>query len=463
MFLDFYNLREQPFGVTPDPQFLYLGQTHREALASLLYGIETGRGFLALIAQPGMGKTTLLFHLMERLRETATTAFLFQTQCNSREFLRYLLTDLGLDADGQDLVDMHQRLNEALIRLARAGRRVVLIIDEAQNLESSVLETVRLLSDFETANSKLVQIILAGQPQLAAKLARPSLAQLQQRIAILSRLEPFNPSETERYIAHRLQTAGHQGQGIFRREALAMIAARSRGVPRNINHICFNSLSLGFALRKRRIGPEIIAEAVADLDMASVLRQADEPTTVASPGSLAAPVRSQPQLAGVPERHGAFHVVAMAALLAGAAYLWSPIIRVGIWTGLTQPTHTTATIAASSVQSGQPAFAAVAARPDGSEKGRKIRSDPNPSKSSRVAAGATIIQVARQQTLGEISRDRLGRFDRKTLKEIRELNPQLTDPNHILVGQRLLLPSRVPDSTGSRSSNEEPTVLERQR
>src|SRR5207302_8759606 len=157
MFLKFFGLRKPPFGVTPDPSFLYLGPAHREALASLSYGIKTGRGFLALIAKPGMGKTTLLFHLLERLRSSARTVFLFQTQCSSRELFRYLLTDLGLDTSDEDLPRMQIQLNEVLLRETHAGKRVVLIIDEAQNLEDSVLETVRLLSDFETPRAKLLQ------------------------------------------------------------------------------------------------------------------------------------------------------------------------------------------------------------------------------------------------------------------------------------------------------------------
>jgi general secretion pathway protein A len=267
MFLDYYHLREQPFGVTPDPRFLYLSQTHREALASLYYGVESGRGFLALIAEPGMGKTTLLFQLMERVRKSACFAFLFQTQCDSREFLRYLLADMGIDSHGHDLVEMHEQLNAALMRLKRAGMRFVLIIDEAQNLDDSVLETVRLLSDFETPSSKLMQIILSGQPQLAAKLARPSLAQLRQRIAILSRLEPFSPAETRQYIDHRLQVAGYDGGPLFTSEATAIIAAQGRGIPRNINNLCFNALSLGYALGRKKVDGEMVLEAVRDLDV----------------------------------------------------------------------------------------------------------------------------------------------------------------------------------------------------
>jgi len=189
MVLDFYQLREQPFGVTPDPRYLYLGPGHREALASLFYGIETNRGFLSLVAEPGMGKTTLLFQLLQQWRDRVHSAFLFQTQCDSREFIRHLMNDLGLKSDGEDFVRMHSELNEFLFRETLAGRSVVIFIDEAQNLTDNVLETVRLLSDFESAEKKLLQIVLAGQPELAKRLSRPGLVQLRQRIAIQARLD----------------------------------------------------------------------------------------------------------------------------------------------------------------------------------------------------------------------------------------------------------------------------------
>ena len=172
MFLDFYGLREQPFGVTPDPAYLYPSRTHCEALDSLTEAILGDRGFLALIAEPGMGKTTLLHQVLEGLRDNARSVFLFQTQCNSREFFEYLMNELGVDPAGMGIVAMHKRLNEILFAEMLAGRRFVLIIDEAQNLDESVLETVRLLSNFETPHAKLMQIVLAGQPQLSEKLEK---------------------------------------------------------------------------------------------------------------------------------------------------------------------------------------------------------------------------------------------------------------------------------------------------
>jgi general secretion pathway protein A len=267
MFLDHFGLREQPFGVTPDPHFLYFSRSHLEALASLVYGIETQRGFMTLIAKPGMGKTTLLFHLLDHFRGSARTAFLFQAHSDSREFLRSLFADLGVNDQDDDLGRMQRKLNEVLIREVRAGKRVVVVIDEAQTLEDSVLEAVRMLSNFEIPGTKLMQILLAGQPQLADKLASRNLDQLRQRISILSRLTQFSASETANYVSHRLQVAGYQGPTLFTADALAIIHSRSEGIPRNINNLCFHALTLGFANGQKTIGTSILNEVLEDLDM----------------------------------------------------------------------------------------------------------------------------------------------------------------------------------------------------
>src|SRR5713226_700851 len=267
MFLEFFGLREQPFGVSPDPRYLYLGPAHREALASLYYGIEANRGFLSMVARPGMGKTTLLFHLLAKFAHTARTAFIFQTQCNSREFMRFLLAEIGIENDVQDFVRMHEQFNRYLVQEARAGRRFIVVIDEAQNLDASVLETVRLLSDFETPQAKLLQIILVGQPTLADKLASPALTQLRQRITSVSGLSALRPEETERFIQHRLQVAGYKGASLFAPDALALIAQVSEGIPRQINNYCFHALSIACAMRKKTVDAAMVREAANDLDI----------------------------------------------------------------------------------------------------------------------------------------------------------------------------------------------------
>ena len=265
MYLPFYGLREEPFGSTPDPRFLFASAAHREALASLHYSIETGRGFFALIAPPGMGKTTLLYQTLEKYHADAGTAFLFNTQCNAHEFLRFLLSEVGIEGETDDVGRMHCRFNEYLVDNARRGRRFILIVDEAQNLSSEVLETVRLLSNLETSRAKLMQIVLAGQPELYATLKRPELAQLLQRVSRISGLKALTAEETRDYIAHRLAVAGRSGGAMFSDEAVAMVAEYSHGVPRLINSICFNALSLGYASEKTQIDVDLVMEAIAHL------------------------------------------------------------------------------------------------------------------------------------------------------------------------------------------------------
>jgi len=285
MFLDFFGLREQPFGVTPDPNYLYLSRTHGEALRALQDGIKADRGFMALIAEPGMGKTTILYRLLDELRDSARSVFLFQTQCDSREFFRYILSELGTKTARMGLVSMHNKLNEILFNEMLAGRRFVLVVDEAQDLEEPVLETIRLLSDYETPHAKLLGIILSGQPLLAEKLARPSLSQLKQRIAVVRRLEPLNAGETACYVEHRLKVAGFTGSQLFDPEALSLIAEQSHGIPREINHLCFNALSLAKTRGCPTINGEIVRESLAIATFDSVLQQmhvAPVPTPLAA-------------------------------------------------------------------------------------------------------------------------------------------------------------------------------------
>jgi N-acetylmuramoyl-L-alanine amidase/type II secretory pathway predicted ATPase ExeA len=292
MFLDFYHLREQPFGVTPDPAYLYPSRTHCEALDSLTEGILGGRGFLALIAEPGMGKTTLLYQLLEGLRDTARAAFLFQTQCNSREFFQYLLSELEVDSTGMGLVAMHNKLNEMLFAEMLAGKRFVLIVDEAQNLDDSVLETIRLLSNFETSNTKLLQIVLAGQPQLEEKLGQRRLAQLLQRITVVKHLEALSPEETASYIRHRLKVAGHCGEALFEPEALALVAERSQGVPRSINKICFHALMEAHAEGRCAVSPDIVEKADRKSNVVAVARPTPMPMPTLMPVPSPAPSRT---------------------------------------------------------------------------------------------------------------------------------------------------------------------------
>ncbi len=293
MFLNFYNLREQPFGTTPNPRFLYPSVVHREALASLVYGIKSNLGFAALIAEPGMGKTTLLFHVLARLKDSARTAFLFETQCNSQSLLRYLLTELRVPVTDPDPVVLHEKFKQVLYEESRIGRRVIVIIDEAQNLDAKVLESVRLLSDFETPEAKLLHIILVGQPELAKQLGRPEMSQLLQRIPMMNFLRPLQPEEVTQYVDHRLRVAGYSGPQLFTTSALERIAELSSGVPRKINRICFNALSLGCVLATKQIHRSLIDEVGADLDLGLLLKNVKASHPVSSGAAVSIPDAAQ--------------------------------------------------------------------------------------------------------------------------------------------------------------------------
>ena len=437
MFLEHYGLIEEPFGVTPDPRFLYLGSKHREALASLLYGTEANRGFLALIAKPGMGKTSLLCQYLEHLRNKARTAFVFQTDCDSRELVRHILIDLGLDVSGKDLPAMHEMLNQLLTEEMRAGRRFVLVIDEAQNLEEKVLESVRLLSNFETPWMKLMHIVIAGQPQLAERLAKPSMAQLRQRISLVIRIEPFTPEETNAYIDHRLCVAGYQGPSLFTVGARLLIAEHSEGIPRNINNICFNAMSLACALKRKTIDRDIILEALADLELGSLNRE-----TVVISKSEEEPKRSVSQTPRKVERESLFRG-RLPRLAVVSAFLFA-LISWSVIHPNRGETQTTASPAALPV----PAHSTLSATGPKAVAAYKHRihalSHQVGTQSATQAENATgafrSIIVVPGQTLYRISVENFGKYNDEIIRKIHDLNPWLIDPDHVKPGQEIRIP-----------------------
>jgi len=434
MFLDFYRLREQPFGVTPDPRYLYLGPGHREALASLFYGIETGRGFQSLIAEPGMGKTTLLNQLLLRWQHTARTAFVFQTQCDSRDLVRHLLQDLGLECEGLDVVRQQVVLNELLVQEAKAGKHVVLIIDEAQNLTDNVLETVRLLSDFEAPDKKLLQIILAGQPELARRLSRPCLAQLRQRIAIQARLDALPADQVSRYINHRLTVAGYYGHPLFSPEALALVVKQSRGIPRLIDHLCFNALSIGCATGRRVIDSHTVKEAAVDLGLEPRAKPANHPpptSTRPAAQTLSFPQSVSSRARGGLARRRLIHASVLLGIAGGVA------IHLGGLGGVGTSRLSFGTQASTALT------VPTAAHPSGPVRGTSNPVATQQStlfRSSETDSGAPTYVVQRNDTLGRLCLWIFGRYDRSVLAKLRTLNPWLTNPDHLETGQLIRLP-----------------------
>jgi type II secretory pathway predicted ATPase ExeA len=467
MVLEFYNLREQPFGVTPDPRYLYLSPTHREATASLEYGISSGRGFLGLIAPAGMGKTTILFHLLQRLAENARTVFIFQTHVSPRDFLGSVMTDLGLHDCGGDLLAMQSKLNEMLLDEAKSGRRVVIVIDEAQNLEDPVLEHLRMLSNFETTSEKLIQIVLAGQTQLAEKLASPSLVQLRQRISMIARLAPFDKEDTERYINHRLEVAGYNCKvPMFTRQAFRLIAEASGGIPRNINNICFNALSLGSVNQQRTIPTQTMREVIEDLDLATV-KKLPSPA-VAMPVNQALSLSSQlPSKAKTAIRSWGARF-AVAGLILAAAVVEIALLE---WSNRNHfrtqqnPISKTESVNVPAEPATSPANATRASEPFNTVPTPMISgatqvelpvaaSQLVPVRSPDELISIRSVRVGQDQTLYYIAMKNLGAFNKESVKAIQELNPWMTNPDHIRAGQTIRIPETVKKQGQTKTDTE---------
>ncbi|MDH3684825.1 MAG: AAA family ATPase [Myxococcales bacterium] len=261
MYHEFYALREKPFSLSPDPRFLFLSDSHREALAHLLYGIEQGEGFIVLTGEVGTGKTTLSRTLLQRIEPGTEIAFIFNPQLSASELLQSICAELGLPAADRTRREMMDALNRFLLAKKAEGRRVILLIDEAQNLPPDTLEQVRLLSNLETDTEKLLQIILIGQPELDAILESPSLRQLNQRISVRWRLSTLTALETRDYVKHRLRIAAGAPREIFTDLALREVHRRSAGVPRLVNLLCDRALLAGFGAGARSIGLSLVSQS----------------------------------------------------------------------------------------------------------------------------------------------------------------------------------------------------------
>ena len=253
MYTSFYGLREKPFALSPNPRFLFLGESHREALAHLLYGIEQGEGFIAITGEVGTGKTTLCRTLLERLGSDTEVAFLFNPSRSGTELLQTISLELGLPAGGLTRRELGDQLNRYLLTRKKQGRRVLLIVDESQNLSSSTLEQIRLLSNLETNTEKLLQIVLTGQPELREMLARPELAPLRQRVALEHHVEPLREDEVGDYLHHRIEVAGGRYAEIFEPGADSVFFSFSAGCPRLINLLADRALLSAFARQERPV------------------------------------------------------------------------------------------------------------------------------------------------------------------------------------------------------------------
>ncbi len=263
MYEAFYGLKEKPFSILPDPDFLYFGRLHSYAYAMMEYGIKNKAGFIVISGEIGCGKTTLIRFLLNNLSPSLTVGLVYNTHREIANLLEWAMLALGLPYEGKSQVALFDIFQRFLIEQYRLGKSVLLIVDEAQNLSPDALEALRMLSNINADKHQLLQIMLVGQPQLKKLLTHPDLLQFSQRVEVDFHIKPFSTSDVQNYIQHRLETAGRTTP-LFTPEAYAKIAEASQGVPRRINILCNTALVYGYSAESERIDVKLIEEVLKD-------------------------------------------------------------------------------------------------------------------------------------------------------------------------------------------------------
>jgi general secretion pathway protein A len=267
MYLKYYGLRKQPFHITPDPDFLYLSPSHKEAMSAIIYGIAQKKGFVAIIGAVGVGKTTILRSYLETAeKKHLKLIYVFNPQLTFKELIKTIFQELGLETGHNGVLEMVNKLNEVLIEEYRQGNTVVLIIDEVQNMPVDTLESLRMLSNLETSKDKLIQIVLVGQPEFKATLDLDRLRQLKQRIVIRSTIQALTRTESLEYLRFRLRLAGSNPESVLSVSAMKTIINKAEGIPRMLNVLSDNALITGFGYQQKPVTAKIVREIIRDLD-----------------------------------------------------------------------------------------------------------------------------------------------------------------------------------------------------
>jgi len=461
MYLKYYCLSRTPFGITPDPAFLYLSPSHKEALGSLLYGIEKRKGFICLTGEVGCGKTTVLKALLERSDpERVKVVYLYNPELSFEDLLRAVFEELGLEPAGDDTAAAVRRLHLHLIELYEQGKHVVLVVDEAQRAPVETLERLRILSNLETARDKLLQIVLCGQPELDGVLAAPELRQLRQRIAVRATIRLLTPAESLAYINHRLKRVAYGKSPVFEPAALKAVVRHARGNPRRINIICDNALVAAYADQKKPVPAKVVRDVVAGLEPANrrwrLLRWASAACVLGLlgvAGAVAAKSQTtQPQPTTSLAEHGSRRAAEATSAAVVQAKPEPPPPQPEISVPDVEPAESALPLpadpAADAPVSAETEFLSPAPAVDPAPPAEQLHSTP-PAPPREVETQKTYT-VKAGDTLTDVLIRAYGRSDSQLLRQTLENNPHLSDPNTIKIGDRIRL-SDLPaqDAAGS--------------
>lgn len=419
MYTGLYNFSEKPFNLTPDPKFLYLTAQHREALASMIYGITERRGFISITGEVGTGKTTLVYALLNNLDHKIKTVFIYHTNTTFEQLLKTILLELDIPFENEDKISLLYKLNEFLIHKLTRSETLAVIIDEAQNLSKEVMEEIRMLSNLETSKSKLLQIVFVGQPELEAKINDRDLRQLKQRIGIRRQIKPLTMSECKKYIDHRLNLVGSRSSHIFTSDALYLICKQSRGIPRAINILCENAFLIGYSLSKKKITTAIVREVIHD--MSGSLPQPDPDT-------------EPPPLPFIRRRSLGLTLFLICCI---------GLVTLGMWhiRGFSE-TRPTPLPVDTAVVATAPDHRLIGKRPAEPDKAREAR----PALDSKRTAGnhtliGHIVTVNDGDSIFRLAQEHYGASNESLADVILKANPQITNVNRIRTGQRIVIPS----------------------
>jgi general secretion pathway protein A len=410
MYLKYYGLKKQPFHITPDPEFLYLSPSHREALAAIIYGIEQRKGFIAIIGAVGVGKTTILRSYLETSeKKHLKIIYIFNTRLTFEELLKTIYQELGLHIESNDVLNMINKLYEVLIEEYKQSNTVVLIIDEAQNMPVDTLENLRMLSNLETSKDKLIQIVLVGQQEFEATLNLNRLRQLRQRLAIRSIILPLTRNESMEYVRFRLQKAGSNVTSVFTTEALKKITKKAKGIPRVLNILCDNALITGFGYRQKPVSKKIAQEIIRDFD-------------------------------GLEQRSFRRWWLSAASVMALL------ILGITAWFVLYKETYTGKVAVTVPREEKESDNAVRETKPTEKPVAQDNQMELAPAKIEVLSVigksgpGVTTKTVAPGDTLSKLAQKVYGNADTKVMKTIQQNNPQIADPNLIHAGSTIVFP-----------------------